>query len=47
MPTSPRILVTGAAGKTGGAAVRALLDNGTVQVRALVRVDDDRAHSLP
>lgn len=46
MSASPRILVTGAAGKTGAAVVRALLENGNVQVRALVRVDDDRARRL-
>ncbi len=46
MNTSPRILVTGATGKTGRATAHALADNPNVQVRAMVRTDDDRAQSL-
>jgi NAD(P)H dehydrogenase (quinone) len=44
--TLPRILVTGATGKTGGATVSALLKRDDVQIRALVRKDDDRARAL-
>ena len=46
MSTSPRILVTGAAGRTGSAVVRALLPHADVLVRAMVRSDDARAHRL-
>jgi NAD(P)H dehydrogenase (quinone) len=44
--TLPRILVTGATGKTGRATVASLLERDDVQVRALVRRDDERAHAL-
>ncbi|MEM9072556.1 MAG: NmrA family NAD(P)-binding protein [Myxococcota bacterium] len=43
--TPPRILVCGAAGKTGRATVDALASR-NVRVRAIVRVDDARAKSL-
>lgn len=48
MTTLPRILVTGASGKTGGATVHALLEqhSDVVQTRALVRKDDQRARAL-
>lgn len=48
MTDLPRILVTGASGKTGGATVNALLQQhtGLVQTRALVRKDDARARAL-
>ena len=46
MPIPPSILVTGATGKTGRATVRALLERGGCRVRALVRIDDDRARGL-
>jgi uncharacterized protein YbjT (DUF2867 family) len=48
MTTLPRILVTGASGKTGGATVRALTQHHyhLVQTRALVRKDDARAQAL-
>ncbi len=42
---TPRILITGAAGDTGGAAARILLGK-KLPVRALVRADDDRAAQL-
>ena len=44
--TNPLILVTGAAGKTGNATVRALLEQEGVRVRALVRREDDRARAM-
>lgn len=43
--TSPLILVTGATGATGGAAIDQLLAKGA-SLRALVRKDDDRAAAL-
>ncbi len=43
--TKPTILVTGAAGKTGGAVVTQLLDKG-FPVRAVVRSLDERAEKL-
>lgn len=43
--TGPRILVTGATGKTGGAVARQLLGAGH-SVRVLVRSDDTRARRL-
>lgn len=48
MTTLPRILVTGASGKTGGATVRALIQqhSDVVQTRALVRKEDARAQAL-
>lgn len=48
MTTLPRVLVTGASGKTGMATVFALIEHHSdaVQVRALVRQDDHRAHAL-
>ena len=48
MTTLPRILVTGASGKTGGATVRALVQqhSDVVQTRALVRREDARAQAL-
>ena len=48
MTTLPRILVTGASGKTGGATVHAVLErhSDVVQTRALVRKDDHRARAL-
>jgi len=46
MATLPRVLVTGASGKTGAATVQALAGKSDVQVRALVRVDDGRAAAL-
>ena len=41
----PRVLVTSAAGHTGAAAVRSLLERG-FPVRAFVRRDDARAEAL-
>lgn len=46
MTTSPRILITGANGKTGRATLMALLKQPEVQIRALVRKDDLRARAL-
>ncbi len=48
MTTLPRVLVTGASGKTGMATVFALREyhSDTVQVRALVRREDHRAQAL-
>ncbi len=46
MTTIHRILVTGAGGKTGNAAMRTLLDHPEVCVRAMVRTDDHRANAL-
>lgn len=46
MTTPPRILVTGASGKTGTATVNALARRSDVRVRAMVRVDDHRAVAL-
>ena len=46
MTTNPRILVTGAGGKTGGATVRALLEQPEVHVRAMVRKDDHRTRAM-
>ncbi len=48
MTTLPRVLVTGATGKTGGATVSALtsLHSDVVQTRVLVRKDDHRAQAL-
>jgi NAD(P)H dehydrogenase (quinone) len=46
MATRPRILVTGATGKTGGATAAALLRRTDVQTRVLVRSDDHRARAL-
>jgi NAD(P)H dehydrogenase (quinone) len=46
MTTLPRILVTGAAGKTGLATAQALLARSDVQTRVLVRRDDNRARDL-
>ncbi len=43
--SGPRVLVTGATGKTGGAVVHELLARG-VDVRALVRTDDPRSRRL-
>ena len=45
MPTSPKILVTGATGKTGGAVVTQLLAKG-YPVRATFRVQDARSDLL-
>jgi uncharacterized protein YbjT (DUF2867 family) len=45
MPTSPKILVAGATGKTGGAVVTQLLAKG-YPVRATVRVQDARSDLL-
>lgn len=45
MSTKPRILITGAAGRTGSAAVSQLLAKG-FPVRAFVRSDDARASTL-
>lgn len=45
MKTLPKILVTGATGKTGGALVRSLLAKG-YPVRATVRVKDARSEAL-
>ena len=42
---NPKILVTGATGKTGGAVVRELLAKG-VPVRAMVRTLDRRSAAL-
>ena len=44
--TNPRILVTGAGGKTGSATVSALLEHSDVHTRAMVRTDDHRAGAL-
>ena len=44
--TNPRILVTGATGKTGGAVVAQLLEKG-FPVRAIVRSNDARRKGLP
>jgi NAD(P)H dehydrogenase (quinone) len=44
--TLPRILVTGATGKTGGATASSLLERNDVLTRALVRKDDVRAQAL-
>ena len=46
MAMPPRVLVTGASGKTGAATVHALAERSDVRVRALVRVDDGRAAAL-
>ncbi len=48
MSTLPRVLVTGAAGKTGRATVLALTErySDVVQTRAMVRKDDHRAQAL-
>jgi len=46
MKTLPRILVTGASGKTGRATAMALLARTDVQTRVLVRRDDSRARAL-
>ncbi len=48
MTTLPRVLVTGATGKTGRATVLALTQqySDIVQTRALVRTDDHRAREL-
>ncbi len=41
-----KILVTGATGNTGGAAINALLEKGHIGIRALLRTDDSRAKAL-
>ncbi|MEM7435286.1 MAG: NmrA family NAD(P)-binding protein [Myxococcota bacterium] len=46
MTSVPRLLITGAAGKTGAATVHALRGRSDVRVRALVRRDDARAEAL-
>lgn len=46
MTTSPRILITGAGGKTGGATALSLLKQPGVQTRVLLRTDDHRAQAL-
>ncbi|WP_072687103.1 NmrA family NAD(P)-binding protein [Rhodococcus marinonascens] len=48
MTALPRVLVTGATGKTGRATVLALIEHHSdvVQTRALVRTDDHRARAL-
>jgi len=46
MTISPRILITGAGGKTGRATAMSLLEQSGVQVRAMVRKDDHRARAL-
>ena len=48
MTDLPRVLVTGATGKTGLATVQALIEHhsGAVKTRALVRTDDHRAQTL-
>jgi|GEM_PF-176476 len=46
MPTTPLVLVTGAAGKTGAATVAALTRRPDVAVRAMVRTFDPRAEAL-
>lgn len=46
MTAIPRVLITGASGKTGAATVQALADRSDVGVRAMVRTDDHRAKAL-
>ncbi|MEM8608886.1 MAG: NmrA family NAD(P)-binding protein [Myxococcota bacterium] len=46
MASIPRLLITGASGKTGAATVQALRHRSDVQVRALVRRNDARADAL-
>ncbi|KAM0251510.1 hypothetical protein ACHAQJ_008132 [Trichoderma viride] len=45
MAGNPKILIAGAAGRTGSIATRMLLERG-YPVRAMVRTDDERAHKL-
>lgn len=46
MKSNHLILVTAAAGKTGGATASALLQHTDMRVRAMVRIDDQRAQAL-
>ncbi len=41
-----KLLITGATGNTGGHAIDALLAEGHVDIRAMLRTDDDRAKAL-